>query len=228
MLLFLPTFVRDHDPVPAEGWHADGEPYRLYRDLQKAVKAAVAPDGRLGQILVLESDRLSVTGDPPTTDHVAREAVLNVHPDGDLWRPAPIVAAGGVVTRPGTDGPEVLMIFRRGAWDLPKGKQDEGESFRETARREVAEEVGIKKKALALTADLGTTVHGYPWARHDVYAVKTTHWYAMTTTAQAFEPEAREGIEAVAWVPWDEARDRVGFDTLRDLLDRLDPRALVA
>ena len=41
MLLFLPTFVRDHDPVPAEGWHADGEPFRLYRALEDAEAAAV-------------------------------------------------------------------------------------------------------------------------------------------------------------------------------------------
>ena len=228
MLLFLPTFVRDHDPVPAEGWHADGEPFRLYRALKDAEAAAVAPDGHLGRVLVLDGTRLPLHGDPPTTAHVAREAVLNVDLDGDLWRPAPVVAAGGVVVRPGADGPEVLMIFRRGAWDLPKGKQDPGESHRKTARREVAEEVGIKKKRVTITADLGTTVHGYPWARRDVYAIKTTHWFAMTTTATRFKPETREGIEAVAWVPWAEARERLGFETLQALLDRLDPEALGA
>ncbi|WP_420456231.1 NUDIX hydrolase [Rubrivirga sp.] len=225
MLLFLPTFVRAHDPVPPEGWRADGEPFRLYRDLDAAHRAAVSPDGRLGRVLVLDGDALTLHPDGPTTAEVPRPAVLNVDPDGDLWKPVPVLAAGGVVVRQEADV-EVLLIFRRGAWDLPKGKLDNGETVREAARREVAEEVGIDEGQLAITADLGDTVHGYPWTKRDVYAVKTTRWYAMTTTAQAFEPEEREGIEAVAWVPWADARARVGFDTLRTLLDRVDPGAL--
>ena len=36
-----------------------------------------------------------------------------------------IIAAGGIVTNPDN---EVLFIFRRGKWDLAKGKLDEGES----------------------------------------------------------------------------------------------------
>lgn len=228
MLLFLPTFVRAHDPVPAEGWHADGEPYRLYADLDEAQAAAVAPDGQLGRVLVLDPTHLDVRdGDSPATGHIPHEAVLNVDPDGDYWRPAPVAAGGGVVVRRDADGVDVLLIFRRGAWDLPKGKLDEGETIRETARREVAEEVGIPESAVTVTADLGPTVHGYLWPSREVYAVKTTHWFGMTTTAERFEPEEREGIEAVAWVPWAEARTRVGFDTLRDLMDRIDPETLV-
>ncbi len=227
MLLFLPTFVRAHDPVPAEGWTADGEPYRLARTLAEAEAAAVAPDGRLGRVLVLDPARLDLRGDgAPTTGHVPREAVLNVDPDGDYWRPAPVAAGGGVVVRE-ADGVDVLLIFRRGAWDLPKGKLDEGETPKKAARREVAEEVGVRKKSITVTADLGTTVHGYVWPSREVYAVKTTHWFGMTTTAERFEPETKEGIEAVAWVPWAEARARVGFDTLRGLMDRVDPAALI-
>ncbi len=226
MLLFLPTFVRAHDPVPADGWQADGEPFRLYRDLDAAHRAAVSPDGQLGRVLVLDGDALSLHGDPPTTAAVPRASVLNVDPDGDQWSPVPVRAAGGVVVRDGAEGVEVLLIFRRGAWDLPKGKLDDGETVREAARREVAEEVGIDPGQIGITADLGDTVHGYPWTKRDVYAVKTTRWYAMTTTAEQFEPEEREGIEAVAWVPWAEARARVGFETLRTLLDRVDPGAL--
>lgn len=223
MLLFLPTFVRDHG-FPAEGWHADGEPYHLYATLAEAEAAAVASDGQTGRILVLDASRLTVRSG--STAHVPREAVLNVDPDGDYWRPVPIIAAGGYVVRRGKRGVEVLLIFRRGAWDLPKGKLDDGESVRQTAVREVAEEVGIKRKSLTVTADLGTTDHGYVWPRADAYAVKTTYWYAMTTTATRFKPEKREGIEAVDWAPWEEAGERVGFDTLRVHLASLDPDAL--
>ena len=234
MLLFLPTFDRSHDPVPAEGWRSPGEPYRLYPTLDAAEAAATAPDGHTGRVLVLDPDRLGsgAQATPPAVAEVPRAAVLNVDPNGDYWRPAPVAAGGGYVVRRGepaaggAGGVELLLIFRRGAWDLPKGKLDDGETVRQAARREVAEEVGIAEGTLTVTADLGETVHGYVWPKREVYAVKTTRWYAMTTTAAQFEPEAREGIEAVAWVPWDEAPGRLGFETLRAHLRTLDADAL--
>ncbi len=228
MLLFLPTFATGHDPVPREGWHAEGEPYRLYRTLDEAKAAALAPDGQKGRVLVLDPDRLSVSGDDAPTAHtIPRAAVLNVDPDGDYWRPGSVGAGGGYVVRRTEDGGvELLLIFRRGAWDLPKGKLDPGETVQEAAHREVSEEVGIEPESLTVLCDLGTTVHGYIWAKHEMYAVKTTFWFAMSTTAEAFEPEEREGIEKVDWVPWAEAGERLGFDSLRAHHAALDPDAL--
>lgn len=227
MLLFLPTFAAGHDPVPAEGWRSTGEPFRLRRTLAEAEEAARAPDGGRGRVLVLDARRLDLSNDePPTAAAVPRRAVLNVDPDGDYWRPEPVVAGGGYVVRRGAAGVEVLLIFRRGAWDLPKGKLDEGEGPREAAHREVGEEVGIDRDDLRVLGDLGTTLHGYVWPKREVYAVKTTHWYAMTTTAKTFQPEEREGIEAAVWVPWAEAGGRLGFETLREHWASLDPDAL--
>lgn len=227
MLLFLPTFVRRHG-FPAEGWRAEGEPFQLQRSLAAAEAAALAPDGRKGRVLVLDPARLDVSGNGTAEVHaIPREAVLNVDPDGDYWRPFSVGAGGGYVVRRTEAGAvEVLLIFRRGVWDLPKGKLDEGETVREAAHREVGEEVGVPLRKISVLKDLGTTVHGYIWPKHEGYAVKTTYWFSMATTASAFEPEEREGIEAVAWVPWAEAADRLGFETLRAHLAALDPEAL--
>ena len=52
-----------------------------------------------------------------------------------------IPAAGGVVIR----NEKILFIFRNGKWDLPKGKIDNGETAKEAAIREVAEECGIDR-----------------------------------------------------------------------------------
>ncbi|MFT4187083.1 MAG: NUDIX hydrolase [Aeromicrobium sp.] len=60
-----------------------------------------------------------------------------------------IVAAGGVVWRPrpgSRDGVEVLVAHRPryDDWTFPKGKLDPGESVRQTAVREIAEETGYR------------------------------------------------------------------------------------
>ena len=52
-----------------------------------------------------------------------------------------VVAAGGLVTN---DKNELLTMFRRGKWDLPKGKLDEEETIEACALREVREETGIE------------------------------------------------------------------------------------
>ena len=51
-----------------------------------------------------------------------------------------IEAAGGIII---SEKGELLMIFRRGKWDLPKGKIDQGETPPQAAIREVKEETGL-------------------------------------------------------------------------------------
>ena len=67
-----------------------------------------------------------------------------------------IIAGGGLVLN---EKNELLMIFRRGKWDLPKGKLDDDESIEQCAMREVKEETGIAN--LALVKFIGITNHEY-------------------------------------------------------------------
>jgi len=107
-----------------------------------------------------------------------------------------MVAAGGLVTN---DASELLLIYRRGFWDLPKGKLDEGETIEQCAVREVEEETGLTKVQLGKLA--GVTYHEYfdEWKQRDV--VKETHWYAMYAPgAQPLVPQHEEDIEDIRWV----------------------------
>ena len=75
--------------------------------------------------------------------------------------PEPISAAGGVLFNivEGLDEPKVLLIYRNGFWDIPKGKLEKGESIPQCAVREVAEETGSELPLII--SDLGTTYHEY-------------------------------------------------------------------
>ncbi|NML40927.1 NUDIX domain-containing protein [Chitinophaga sp. G-6-1-13] len=105
-----------------------------------------------------------------------------------------LVAAGGLITNP--DG-EVLMMFRRGKWDLPKGKQDPGEDLETCAVREVAEETGLH--TISLTHKITETFHYYPMKAKKV--LKHTHWYRMQFTGTELTvPQIEEDIQDIEWV----------------------------
>lgn len=132
----------------------------------------------------------------------------------------PVKAAGGIVLRfvEGSTIPEVLMIYRNGYWDLPKGKLEEGESIEMCAVREVAEEVGSSLPAIV--SAIGTTYHEYP--EKGKIMGKTTWWYSMIfTKKETFIPQEKEGIKQVEWVSLPEAIDKAGFDNLKDILRSL-------
>ena len=74
-----------------------------------------------------------------------------------FWKKFTIIkAAGGLVQN---ENNKLLMIFRRGKWDLPKGKLDDGETLEQCAVREVEEETGLTK--IKLLTPLLTTFHTY-------------------------------------------------------------------
>lgn len=102
-------------------------------------------------------------------------------------------AAGGLVFN--SEG-KALFIFRRGRWDLPKGKVDPGETPPETALREVREETGIHQ--LVLKDHLIDTLHTY--REKGKRMLKRTWWYAMDTTDTRLVPQAEEDIEKAVWV----------------------------
>jgi 8-oxo-dGTP pyrophosphatase MutT (NUDIX family) len=147
---------------------------------------------------------------------VPPEAFLNIDP---YRKPKHVEAAGGYVVRAGKDGPEVLLIFRRGRWDLPKGKLEKGETLEACGLREVREEVGIED--LRMLEPLGTTIHGY--VQKKKYRVKTTHWYLMQTPETEFTPQTDEDIEQVKWMPWRKALRRIGYASLRRHMEQIEP-----
>lgn len=104
-----------------------------------------------------------------------------------------IQAAGGLVTN---EKKEILIIFRRGKWDLPKGKLDKGETLEECAVREVEEETGLTN--VKLVSPLATTYHTYHEGTK--FILKESHWYNMKAGSnQKLIPQTSEDIQEIKW-----------------------------
>lgn len=129
-----------------------------------------------------------------------------------------IIKAGGGLVRNGEG--ELLLIFRRGKWDLPKGKLDEGETIEACALREVEEETGVKH--LALGELISVTWHEYfdKWIGEEV--IKETHWFKMDVAGvPALVPQTEEDITAIEWTKKSDLPKRMeqSYITIIDVLE---------
>ncbi len=132
---------------------------------------------------------------------------------------------------------EVLLIHRKGLWDIPKGKVEKNEQVAYAARREVQEEVGLEDPII--THFICTTNHEY--VQKNKRYQKTTYWYGMIDAKEfraineinkekktkpidsmkfRFIPQVEEGITDVRWVEITKAQKWVAFDNLRDVLSQ--------
>ena len=92
---------------------------------------------------------------------------------------------------------QLLMIFRNGKWDLPKGKLEIDEDIKRCAMREVEEECGVT--GLQITQKLIDTYHTYELKGKKI--LKHTYWFEMKSSFKGnLVPQTKEGITAVVWV----------------------------
>ena len=112
-----------------------------------------------------------------------------------FWKHFTILQAAGGLVR--NNRYESLFIYRRGHWDLPKGKLDPGETLAECAIREVTEETGIHE--LTLGSLICITYHTYEEYGKNI--LKESYWYAMNTEGDDIPvPQTEEDITEIAWL----------------------------
>jgi 8-oxo-dGTP pyrophosphatase MutT (NUDIX family) len=143
------------------------------------------------------------------------------HPDLDELKKAffkkftLVQAAGGLVLN---EKKEILLIFRRGKWDMPKGKLDKDEKLEDCAIREVKEETGLKK--VKLVSPLTITYHTYHEGTR--FILKESHWYNMKVNdEQILTPQTEEDILEIRWVDVSDL-DRYRKDSFPSIADVLE------
>jgi len=126
-----------------------------------------------------------------------------------------IFAAGGIVWKHSSHGPEVAVIHRTrygGEWCLPKGKPDpdKDETWEEIARREVKEETGCDAKITSFAGTTGYMVDDTP---------KVVLFWNMEIEGKcSFKPS--EEVDKVEWLKSKKAIDRLDHIEEKNLLTK--------
>jgi 8-oxo-dGTP diphosphatase len=134
---------------------------------------------------------------------------------------AEVVAAGGVLWRPGPDDrPEIAVVHRPryDDWSLPKGKLDDGESAPVAAVREIAEETGY---AVRLGHQLGEVYYQV------AEGMKVVHWWSARALDGEFAPG--DEVDELRWLAPADAETLLSYQHDRDVLGRfeeVDPLAV--
>lgn len=127
-----------------------------------------------------------------------------------------IVAGGGLVVN---EFNEILFIFRRGHWDLPKGKLEKYENKKDAALREVEEETGIEQ--LELGKKLCVTNHVYK-NKSGKRLIKKSYWYMMNAPKMDLIPQIEEDITDARWMTLKEfkSKKRIVFSSITKVLNK--------
>jgi 8-oxo-dGTP pyrophosphatase MutT (NUDIX family) len=104
-----------------------------------------------------------------------------------------VEAAGGIVEN---ELQQLLLIYRKGCWDLPKGRIEKDETEALAAKREVMEECGLVN--VEVKGKLTTTYHTFYVPQRNV--LKISHWYKMfCPSTDKLKPQTEEEITEIKW-----------------------------
>jgi|SRR5579872_7333559 len=127
-------------------------------------------------------------------------------------------SAGGVVFRRDADGDVRYLLIRDSYqnWGFPKGHLEPAEPPAEAARREVAEETGLRELSLHGPIQIidwyfrfrGKTIH------------KFCHFFLFESKHGDVVPQLDEGITDCAWRSLSESRETISYENARGVLER--------
>ena len=127
-----------------------------------------------------------------------------------------IEAAGGLVVN---KDKEMLFIYRRGKWDLPKGKMEAGETPEICAEREIEEETGVNH--LQLIHKIIDTYHIYEERGQQI--LKKTYWFYFTTNFEGTpKPQIEEDISSISWIGKENLAMPLSntYDSIMDVIEK--------
>lgn len=106
-----------------------------------------------------------------------------------------VKCSGGLVICKGL----VLLIYKNGRWDLPKGGIQDNYTKKDNALKEVSEETGLDKKKLSIKQILPSTYY-HKKTLSQKYK-KNIYWYEMSYEGNLADttPQTKEDIYGCVW-----------------------------
>ena len=125
-------------------------------------------------------------------------------------------SCGGVVIFRG----KILVLYKSyrnkyEGWVLPKGTVEQGETFEQTAAREVLEETGAKA-AIVKYIDKSQYTFNVP----EDTVVKTVHWYLMMADSYYSKPQREEYFVDSGFYKYHEAYHLLKFANEKMILEK--------
>ncbi len=111
-----------------------------------------------------------------------------------------------VVKKEGTWLVFLLKHSRDGFWGFPKGHAEPGETFLETAKRELYEETQLQVTKLIREEPF---IEEYIYQHEGRYVEKTVYFY-LAYTSESFQVDGKEVLEG-AWLTLGKAKELISF-----------------
>jgi diadenosine hexaphosphate hydrolase (ATP-forming) len=125
--------------------------------------------------------------------------------------------AGGVVFRhnPTTKKVEILLIQdAKDRWTIPKGHIEEGETSKQTAKREIAEETGLEK--VEVYNWLGKI--NFRYRRSNSLVLMTTEIFLVKALGDTDKLKPEEWMNGIKWFEANEALDKIAYEDIGKLI----------
>ncbi len=125
--------------------------------------------------------------------------------------------AGGVVYRRNSETGKLEILLVQDAkdrWTIPKGHVEEGETTKQTAAREIAEETGLKE--VHVKSWLGKI--NFRYRRERSLILMVTHIYLAEAKGDTDKLVAEDWMNGIRWFPATEAVDRIAYEDISKLM----------
>lgn len=124
--------------------------------------------------------------------------------------------AGGVIFRRNEKNEVEILLIQdaKDRWTIPKGHIEEGETAQETAKREIAEEAGLKETEVL--GWLGKI--NFRYRRVDKLVLMTTQVFLVRALGDTNAIQKEDWMNGIKWFSFAEALDAIEYEDIGKLI----------
>ena len=125
--------------------------------------------------------------------------------------------AGGVVFRRDTKTKQLEILLIQDAknrWTIPKGHIEEGETAKDTAKREIGEETGLKD--LKILTWLGKI--NFRYRRQQSLVLMTTEIFLVQALGDTEKLKPEDWMNGIKWFKASEALDKIEYEDIGKII----------